>query len=547
MPRDFAQTAVRLSADGPAPDAQGAEGLLLAAEERSCSASGRPAVAEPLRRDPRMARSSALVSIGLLLTNLLGAAQALVILFVVGKGQATDAFLSVYALYTPFALLGGTMRRSFVPLLGQDGSDDAFRERVTELASRVLTLALVGIGGAALLSPLIAYFVSHSRGAHARDVAITCLLILMVAAYLQIHGGTLAAVLNALSRYHASVVLYVIGSAVAVVCSAILSSSIGVTGAAIGVVVGTAVLVGGHHMYLRRLGIRIRIHPRWMKMPGRGRLAFRLTAGASLSVALQINLAIALSALAHPAGVATLYSYAYYIVGLMLNLSAAPLSLTILPRLVASLSARGRPAVRETLLTVMPFAFFVLVPFVVGFAAFGRPVMGSVFGPVLSAASVDQMYSVAVILELMLVFASVYTFAGSLLLALREWRRAMQVAFVTVGAQAILIYPVAHFGPLAVAGAHSAAAGVSALALLFATFGRETMSTVLAVVRRVSPALALGAIFLIARVPLGAHPSAVVALAAAALALVAYVGAGVMVWPAVARPFVMLLTGAGRP
>jgi len=70
--------------------------------------------------------NSALVSVGLLLTALLGAGQALVVLFIVGPSQSTDAFLIAYAVYSPFALLGATMRRTLVPLLGTIDSEDRF-------------------------------------------------------------------------------------------------------------------------------------------------------------------------------------------------------------------------------------------------------------------------------------------------------------------------------------------------------------------------------------------------------------------------------------
>ncbi len=508
--------------------------------------SGPVSAPSSLRVEPSIGRSTAVVSVGLLAATLLSAAQALLVLFILGPGESTDAFLSVYAVYAPFALLGATLRRSLVPLIGAGGSDEEFRDQASEVISRVVLYARIGTVVGLIVSPGAAYLITHGRPEHVRLVAIYCLLTLAVAAYFQLYGGALSGVLSAMSRYSVSAGLYVLGSAVAVGCSALLCANIGALGAALGVLAGSSFFAISHHVYLRRFQISVQTRARWLRERKQHRLGLRIVAGAALTAALQLNLAIALSAVGHPPGEATIYSYAYYIIALMLNLSAAPLSLVIMPSLVEEIARRGHDAVRARLLTVVPFAFFILVPLATAFATFGRPLLGVVFGHILSPAQLKRMYVLGLVLEFMLLFATLYGLAGSLLLALRKWRIAMFVALGTVVLQAAMVYPAGQFGSLAVAGAHAGATAVATLALLAVIFRGETMAVSWRILMAVAPAFLLALVFVAVRLPFGlrlttASPSPYVACAAAIGALIAYLSISRLVWPRVAVPFMRVV------
>src|SRR5215216_5967316 len=86
------------------------------------------------------------VSASLLATSLLGAAQALLLAFLVDEQDARDAFFAAYAIYLPLAVLAASMRASVVPLLPQPRpEDDAFREHTRAV------LAACALAGAAVV------------------------------------------------------------------------------------------------------------------------------------------------------------------------------------------------------------------------------------------------------------------------------------------------------------------------------------------------------------------------------------------------------------
>ena len=401
-------------------------------------------------------------------------------------------------------------------------------------------LALVATGLMLAISPLLALLLTHGRPGSAHRTALFSLLILVPAAYLQIHGGALSATLSAMSRYPVSIAIYVVSGTTALGSSIVISTQIGVLGAGIGVSVGAVFLVIGHSLYLRRFGIYVSPRPKALRERATARFGFYLLAGAALGASLQLNLAVALSALSRPPGVVTVYSYAYYGVAMMLNLSSAPVSVVMLPRLMDALATKGRAALRDQLLAVVPYVFCVLMPMIAGFIAFGKPLLEVLLSPELSQHGIDQLYGLAIVLTLMVISASLFTLVGSLLLALREWNKVFYVAVTGVIVHVVAIYGVARFGAFAVASAHAAATALMAVVLLRATFGSDFVGVLGAVIRRTAPAFGLSIVFPVVSAGFGAHPSAAAALGGLAVGCVGYGALAVVLWPKVAGPFVTL-------
>ena len=103
------------------------------------------------------------------------------------------------------------------------------------------------------------------------------------------------------------------------------------------------VLLGGHLLYLRRLGLlRGAVAPRCSASPTTWRLAGRAGASASWPLAQQLQLTIALAALATPVGAVTAYTYAFFVGAILYNITGATLGLVTLPSLVADLARQGR-------------------------------------------------------------------------------------------------------------------------------------------------------------------------------------------------------------
>ena len=110
-----------------------------------------------------------------------------------------------------------------------------------------------------------------------------------------------------------------------------------------------------------------------------------LLAAASISVALQLNLAIALASLSGDPGAITAYSYAFFGISLMLAVSSFSIGLVTIPGLVDDFARRGMAAASDYYARVPPYAFAVLVPCLVAFAVDGKPVLDAVFALPLGA------------------------------------------------------------------------------------------------------------------------------------------------------------------
>jgi peptidoglycan biosynthesis protein MviN/MurJ (putative lipid II flippase) len=499
------------------------------------------------RPESSVSHSSVVVSASLLLTALLGATQGLLLVFIVGEGSDTDAFLAAYSLYVVFAILGGSLRASIVPVLGAHDSEQSFRQRATELLARVLLLGVVLTAGLAVISIPAGQLLTLGLPSHARWTAVLTLLVLSPAAFLQVYAAAQAAVLVSARRFTVSAGLYVVSGAVALGVSALLLALIGVIGAAIGLLIGGLVLAGGHSYYIARFGIRPR-PSRWM-LADRGQrdLALVLAAAASISVALQLNLAIALATLSHDPGAITAYSYAFFIVGLALAISSFPLGLVTIPELIHDYARRGIAAAREYLVSVPPYAFAVLVPTLVAFAADGKPLLEAVFAHSLSQHAIDLVYEVGLVLSVMAIPSTFVFLTGSVALALGRSRVFLPLSIATLVIQAAFALPLSSISPVAVAAGHAANLVLTAALLLRLTLGVTWPSIALEALRRSAPAFALSAVFVLVRLPFGSDPGAALAVVSALIGLAAYVALAVVLWPSVARAFLGLLRKPPSP
>ena len=195
-----------------------------------------------LLSETSLSHSSVIVSASLLLAALMGAGQALLVVFIIGEGNDTDAFLAGYSIYFVFAGFGASMRASVVPLLGHAETDEGFRARVAEVLSRIRLIGLVALGVLLLVSPFAGQVLTHGLPADDRWTAVLTVLILSPAAYMQLQAASASATLTAGRRFLFSATLYVASGVVALACSAVLLEAIGILGGAFGLLAGAVVL-----------------------------------------------------------------------------------------------------------------------------------------------------------------------------------------------------------------------------------------------------------------------------------------------------------------
>ena len=127
----------------------------------------------------------------------------------------------------------------------------------------------------------------------------------------------------------------------------------------------------------------------------------RAGASASWPLAMQLQLTIALAALASPVGAVTAYTYAFFIAAIAFNITGASLGLVTLPGLVADLARRGRAAVLDYLGMTAPLGTFLYVPIAGAYAACGLPMLRAVLDRSLSPETILLLWDVSRILLVM--------------------------------------------------------------------------------------------------------------------------------------------------
>jgi peptidoglycan biosynthesis protein MviN/MurJ (putative lipid II flippase) len=502
----------------------------------------RPAPPSLVATDASSARSSLAVSVGFLLTSLLGGVLSILVAVVVGEGADTDAFFAAYSVYLFFTLFGAGLRTSLVPLLGPTGDERAWRTRSVDVVGRLggagaATMALVVV-----LSPLIGLAL-RPGDAGGRDTAIASVAILALASYCQIAGASLASVLAAARRFGFSAATYVAGTGTSLVIAVPLMYGVGILGAPIGVLGGAAAVLLGHRLYLRRFGFQAPPAPR--EITSRFTWVVTALAGAGTAVALaqQIQLTLALVALSGRVGIVTAYSYASFLAALLASVTIYVVAFVMLPGVLSALEEHGVGAALGYLDFAVPVAFYLYVPAAAAYATFGRPVIDAVFGGSLSAASLDVLWDASRIFLIMNLVAAVLVPAGAVLLAMRRYRAIVTAALGVFLAYAIALAFAWDSAPTTIAVIQACAGAVLVIPLLALGFGRPAVPAVARALRRSLPVAPIALVF-----PLLGLLDPVSLVPAAGLAIVgvaAYVVLGFIAWPAVGRRAVLMLVARG--
>jgi peptidoglycan biosynthesis protein MviN/MurJ (putative lipid II flippase) len=500
-----------------------------------------------LLEETSVSHSSVIVSASLLLTALFGAGQALLLAFIQGEGRDTDAFLAAYALYVVFAIFGGSLRASVVPLIGASRSEQEFRTRAAEVISRIFLLAVVALGLLLAFSPLVGQALTHGLPRDARWTAVLTLIVLAPAAFCQIHAAALSAVLTAARRFAFSSFLYVLAGVIGLGCSALLLELIGVLGAAFGLLLGASMLAVGHTLYLRTFGIHIKSQLSWLRDRAERDLTVLLIAGAALAIGFQASLAISLAAISGDPGAITAYTYAFFIVSLALSISSSSIVLVTLPDLVGRIAHEGIEAARHHFRLVTPYMFAVLTPMLVAFAAYGHPVLETIFGDSLSEHTVDLIYDIGLLLSLMAIPSALLFQTSAATLALGRSRWFLWVASLSLLFHAAIVFPLAELGPKAVAGGHIVSTTAMTAFLMAVTFGRRWPRLAAGALARSAPALALSSVFVLPRLLLGSDPEVALAIGSATVSALIYAGLVALLWPSVGTAFVDLFRRPLKP
>ena len=438
--------------------------------------------------------------------SLAAAGQAIAIVVLVNDAAERDAFFAAYSCYLPFVLWAASVRASLIPLIGAHGSEVPLRERIERLASTVYSLGLVLSVALVLSAPFAAAALTDDLVPRAEVTARTSLFILAPAVTFQFAAASLAAGLAAARRFSFAALTYAIGSTLSLLCTTLLVAFFGVLGAPVGLLVGASMIAVAHVAYGRRFGLQLRLSFGWLRFAGERFVVVELLAAAALLIAQQVNLALALAALPGDEGAITVYTLAFFLLSLLLNVSFSALALALMPDLTAQIPNNGLRAAELQLVTVTAHSFFILAPLIACFLAFGQPLLEALLGQFVAHDEIGMLYRLGAIFSVMAIPYGLFLASGVIVVALRLWRRTVAVAAVSVAIQAAVISVVWGRTPEVIAIAHAVAMVATAGVLLAAIFGRTWPSLALRAFRAGAPALVFAAVFPAARLVSGSEP-----------------------------------------
>ena len=477
-----------------------------------------------------------LVSASLLATSVLSAAQALLLAFLVDEQAARDAFFAAYSIYLPLVLLAASMRASVVPLLA-DPMDARFLGDTRALLAACALAGLAVAAAVALAMPLLRVTVAGELDDVGRDRFVLVLLILIAATYLHVHAALLSAVLVRARNFRFSAIWYPVGGTVALALSAALVPMVGVAGAAVGVLGGAVVLAGSHTVELRRYGVYVQPRAALTRPLTALRRAGYLIGNAALGWSTMIGLAIAVTALPPAAGTITAYSYAFFLVVLLLNVTSLPIGLVKLPDLV-ELAHESPGALRSQVARTHVLALVLFAPLVVSLITFREPLAQGILGQALGAGTAHLLADTAAVLCGFAFGSLILQLCHAAAIAMGRWRASLAVCSAGVLMFALLLVPAGQAATLTVAALQSAAVCATALLLTAVLFGRGAVPFAADVIRGAAPVIGLAAVCALPRLATGPAPGLVVALVASLAGLAAYAALARLLCRELTAPFV---------
>lgn len=497
-----------------------------------------------IAKEANTAHSSAVLSLSGLVASVMGAAFAFAVTAIAGEGEATDGFFAAFSIYTVFIIFGQTMRVALVPQLGSASDESRLRANGRDRIGRLLPVTLMAGAAIAVSSPLIGEILMRNGSTTARAAAATSIAILSLAAFFQFWSATLAAVLAGARRFVASAVIYTASSAVSLAFGVVLMIGFDTQGAAIGMVAGAAFLAFAHVGFLGRFGFTAWPAPRTLPQRETWLVTGRMASSAVLPMLIQLQLTLALAAIAASVGAVTGYTYAYLAMSVLSGMTVGAISISTMPIVVEALERHGVKAAVPYVRDAATQGLFLYVPLAAGYAMLAKPLLYELFGPYLTGPTLDLFWQASLVFLLLGLTWAFFIPFTTLALAQHKYGLVATVAVAVFPLVAILILVVPSSDPLEVAAMHVVAGTLLFWALAGAILRLDALRALGATLLKAAPCVVLAAVF----VPIGLlleGRGPIAAAAGLALGGVIYLAAAYAFWPAVARPMINQLLARG--
>jgi peptidoglycan biosynthesis protein MviN/MurJ (putative lipid II flippase) len=307
----------------------------------------------------RVAASVALTSVAQIATMVLGGVLAVLVAAEFGSNAQTDGFFAAYGVYALVILLAQSLRVSVVPRLMEGESTQASFDAFNRFVAAVLLIfALFGVLFVALGHPLAALLTGD---AEAQSTAQTALAILWFAAGFQLFAALAAAMLGVFGNFVLAAVAYAVGGITSIVSFLVLEGALGIDSLPVAVLIGAAVTATPPAVALLRAGWRPSLaHVRNVRLAARR--AGLLGLSSPPMVLMQAMYLISVVFVAQlEEGAVTIFSYAFFGLGILIALVASSIPIVFAAPLAATWD-RDPESLRPHVDAVFRTGLMVLIP-----------------------------------------------------------------------------------------------------------------------------------------------------------------------------------------
>jgi putative peptidoglycan lipid II flippase len=330
-------------------------------------------------------RSATLLSIGNVVSRLLGLIREMVIANIFGPTGLVSAFTVASMVPTMLYdfLIGGMLSAALVPVLS-DYTRPERRQELTRLVGALISLMAVTLALVVLLlqvtAPQVAWLLAG--GFEDFDPTLLPLTVQLIrwitpAVWFFSMAGLLTAILYALQRFTFPALATAIYNLGVVIAAPLLVDQIGISSLVVGILLGSAAQFSIMAWDVHRAGIRFRVQ--WSHPALRRIVYLYLPIAAGLVVAqFQVGLDRRLASGTGAESIAWMRS-ATTLQQLPLGLISVAISLAALPRLSQHFAAHHEDAYRRTLSNGLRMVLILIVPVVAGLWLLAEPTVRLIF------------------------------------------------------------------------------------------------------------------------------------------------------------------------
>jgi putative peptidoglycan lipid II flippase len=285
-----------------------------------------------------IARAGLIVTGAFLVARLLGYVRTVVISSTFGAGPELDAFLAAFRIPDLMYQLvaAGALSSALIPVLAGlfSAGEEARAWRVTSTVASLMLVAIAILAALAfVLAPLLVPIMTPGFDESTLAETIELTRIMLLAPILLAAGAVATSVLNARYQFFNASLAPVSYNLAIVVATILLAPSLGVTGVAIGVVLGSLAHVLVQVVPLRRTGFRLRPHVDAGDPAARRTFALMGPRAIGLGAAQFALIALTAFASTIGPGAITSFAVAFTLLQLPLGLIGVPLGVVLLPAL----------------------------------------------------------------------------------------------------------------------------------------------------------------------------------------------------------------------